>query len=465
MSASEAAAESSSRARQDADAEPGPEPPQRRWVALVSTAAILLDGDERARAMPLGTNVELDLHDPPQPSYLVLHPRIVALDPSYFAHQPSAYILAADRSGRLLFRVSNPGSNDPAEDEVMYLCDTHARRATTLLPVPYPRLRIEPRPRSSVGLIADPDPRRRGHYLVVQLYPRESVLHGDKLLCYSTATLQWFLKPLLTSSSVRMRNPCAETGVLAHAGRLYWLALAYGVFVCDPFAATSHLRFFPLPDDCEMREELFRVYVAQRRRVAPSEGLLRYVEVRGLSYEVHVPPDVAPPPVNPSVWMWTLVDPEAAEPWRFEYEAPFAEVWAHESYVAAGLPHGEVPHVALVDPDDHGVVYFLQGSKLFGLNVRARRVVSCEDCSVRDDREIMLRNSRPILDAWELSPPSPSRSPRTEPSSPSPPDELDAVGRMERERNDRSVIQYVESWLEGLGLMKETDEGQPSSSG
>jgi len=432
MSSSEAAAESSSGPCQDVDAEPEPEPepqpqpPQRRWVALVSNPVLLLDEDERARAMPLGTNVDLDLHDPPRPSYLVLHPRIVALDPcDDFARQPSPYILAADRSGRLLFRVNNPDSNESFEEEdAMYLCNTHARRATILPPVPYPGLRIEPRPRRSVGLIANPDPTRRGDYLVAQLYPRESVLLGDRLLCYSTATSCWFLKPLLTSPSLRMRNPCAENGVLAHDGRLYWLALAYGVFVCNPFADTSHLRFVSLPAGCEMWEELFHsVYIAQRRRVAPSEGLLRYVEIRGLSYEVFVPPDVAPPPVNPSVWMWTLVDPEAAEPWRFEYEAPFAEVWAHESYVANGLPHGEVPHVALVDPDNHGVVYFLQDSKLFGLDVRARRVISCEDCPVRDDREIMLRNSRPILDAWELSPPSPSPSPSdSEPSSPSPPE-------------------------------------------
>ena len=42
--------------------------------------------------------------------------------------------------------------------------------------------------------------------------------------------------------------------------------------------------------------------------------------------------------------------------------------------------------------------------------------------------------------------------------------ELDAVGKMERERNDRSVIQYVQSWLEGMELTSETDEGQSSSS-
>ncbi|PWZ30880.1 hypothetical protein Zm00014a_018036 [Zea mays] len=413
------AAESSSRARQEAESEAEAEPPQRRWVALVSIPVILASGDERARSMLAhATNVELDLHDPPQPSYLLLHPSIVGLKP--VAQQPSVYILATDGSGSLVFRVTNHGSNGPDEDDVMYFCDAHARRAISMPAVPYSDLRVEARPHRSIGLIADPDPCRLGHYLVAQLYPRDSVLLGDKLLCCSTATFQWFVKPLLTSATTRMRNPSADTGVVAHAGRLYWLALAYGVFVCDPFADTAHLRFLALPADCDLGEKPYRInraYVAQCRRVAPSEGQLRYVEIRGLSYEAYVAPAVAPPPVHPTVWMWTLVDPEATEPWRFEYEAPFAEVWAHESYAAAGLPHGEVPHVALVDPDDHGIVYFFQGSKLFGLDVRARRVVSIEECSVRDDLKMKDWNSRPIVDAWEVPPPSP---PCSELSSPSP---------------------------------------------
>lgn len=400
------AAESSSRARQEAEAEA--EPPQRRWVALVSIPVILASGDERARAMLAhATNVELDLHDPPQPSYLLLHPSIVGLKP--VAQQPSVYILATDGSGSLVFRVTNHGRNGPDEDDVMYFCDAHARRAISMPAVPYSDLRVEARPHRSrsIGLIADPDPCRHGHYLVAQLYPRDSVLLGDKLLCCSTATFQWFVKPLLTSATTRMRNPSADTGVVAHAGRLYWLALAYGVFVCDPFADTAHLRFLALPADCDLGEKPYRInraYVAQCRRVAPSEGQLRYVEVRGLSYEAYVAPAVAPPPVHPTVWMWTLVDPEATEPWRFEYEAPFAEVWAHESYAAAGLPHGEVPHVALVDPDDHGIVYFFQGSKLFGLDVRKKQVIACKECLIDRD-QVTLQSSRPIVHAWELPPP------------------------------------------------------------
>ena len=56
--------------------------------------------------------------------------------------------------------------------------------------------------------------------------------------------------------------------------------------------------------------------------------------------------------------MWTLVDPEGRHPWRFECEASFADIWAHDSYVTAGLPRGKVPKLALVDHNNHDVVYF-----------------------------------------------------------------------------------------------------------
>lgn len=47
----------------------------------------------------------------------------------------------------------------------MYFCDAHARRAISMPAVPYSDLRVEARPHRSrsIGLIADPDPCRRGH--------------------------------------------------------------------------------------------------------------------------------------------------------------------------------------------------------------------------------------------------------------------------------------------------------------
>jgi hypothetical protein len=128
--------------------------------------------------------------------------------------------------------------------------------------------------------------------------------------------------------------------------------------------------------------------------------MLRYVEIQGLSYD-HADVD---DPISPAVTMWTLVDPEGPHPWRFECEASFDDIWAHDSYVAAGLPQGKVPKLALVDPNNHDVVYFFQDTALFALDVRARRVLACEECFVdRVFQEPIFQYSR-FIDAWELPP-------------------------------------------------------------
>ena len=75
-----------------------------------------------------------------------------------------------------------------------------------------------------------------------------------------------------------------------------------------------------------------------------------------------------------------------------------------------GLQPGEVPHVALVDPNDHCVVYFLQGSKLFSLDVRKKQVIACKESLIDRDQVILFQSSRPVVDAWELPPPPPTFS-------------------------------------------------------
>ncbi|XP_044344528.1 uncharacterized protein [Triticum aestivum] len=78
----------------------------------------------------------------------------------------------------------------------------------------------------------------------------------------------------------------------------------------------------------------------------------------------------------PKVSMRTLADPSTAE-WTFEYEASFSEIWAGDSYKAAGLPN-KAPVLALVHPDNPDVVYFFLEQRLFGVDMRAREVVECE---------------------------------------------------------------------------------------
>ena len=401
MSAPPEAAESS-RARQQPE-EPSDESPQRcRWVALSTiTGGPHRPGDERHRRILRGRDLLLDLHDPPRASTLVLRANLTSFFP---------IILVADSSSARLLVKAAWGSARINRPEY-FLCDARSRTAQRLPAVPSSELGgpdacplggLDLCPRRSIGLIADPD--RTGHFMIAQLHPAPATRHGF-ILFYSTATRRWATKQL---ASAPEHKRWGAHGVLAHDGLLWWVDVAYGMVVCNPFDDAPHLRLVPLPDGCALQgvemernsngSRQTREFLDQRRFIRPSEGKLRYVEIRGFDY--HTAAAAAEPPINPTVTMWTLVRDRNTWNWEFEYEAPFAEIWAHESYVAARLPLDKVPNLALVDPDNHGVVYFFEGMRLFGLDVRARRVVACDECVIGDPAEMEGFLSSRFVEAW-----------------------------------------------------------------
>ncbi|RLN05532.1 uncharacterized protein C2845_PM13G18660 [Panicum miliaceum] len=366
--ASEAA--ESSRAREEAAEREASEAvarqPQRSWVALASIPVVVYGAnDARAAAIaPGAADLLLELHDPPCASYLPESHPGPPLDPDYF-----------------LCNVSD---------------GTAARLPT--VPAEFP---ITLFPRRTMGLIADT--RCPSHYMIAQLHPDDdaAMKRHDALLCYSTATGQWSVKQLASAPD---HEPWGAHGVIAHGGLLWWVDIAYGMLFCDPFDDHPRLRLVPLPTGCEMHglgnNVRPTILMDQHRLIRPSQGMLRYVEIQGLSYD-HADVD---DPINPAVTMWTLVDPEGPHPWRFECEASFDDIWAHDSYVAAGLPQGKVPKLALVDPNNHDVVYFFQDTALFALDVRARRVLACEECFVDRVFQDPLFQYYRFIDAWELPP-------------------------------------------------------------
>ena len=416
MSAPPEAAESS-RARQQPE-EPSDESPQRcRWVALSTiTGGPHRPGDERHRRILRGRDLLLDLHDPPRASTLVLRANLTSFFP---------IILVADSSSARLLVKAAWGSARINRPEY-FLCDARARTAQRLPAVPSSELGgpdacplggLDLCPRRSIGLIADPD--RTGHFMIAQLHPAPATRHGF-ILFYSTATRRWATKQL---ASAPEHKRWGAHGVLAHDGLLWWVDVAYGMVVCNPFDDAPHLRLVPLPEGCalqgvEVERNNFhgwqrtREFLDQRRFIRPSEGKLRYVEILGFNYDTAAA--AAEPPNDPTVRMWTLVDqagPNPTNTWELEYEAPFAEIWAHDSYVAAGLPPDKVPNLALVDPDNHGVAYFFHGTRLFGLDVRARRVVACDECVIDDAPIDMVEGgylSSRFVEAWV--PPEPGTS-------------------------------------------------------
>ncbi|CAO2201793.1 unnamed protein product [Urochloa humidicola] len=393
----------SSRAREEA-AEEGEASgtAARPWVALSSIPVVYGTRHAAAAAFVPGVDFLLELQRPPRASYLALPERLVP-DPRLW--EPGynfPYVIAA-APGRLLFMASQMATQRRSVfDPDYFLCDVDARTALRLPAVPH-ELPLRLFPRRTMGLAADPRFPGQGHYMLAQLHPAEGTfqMRHDALLCFSTATGEWSVKQLASAPD---HEPWGAHGVFALGGFLWWVDIAYGMLFCDPFEEHPHLRLVALPDGCQM-QGLGRGYrdtrlMDQRRLVRPSQGLLRYVEIQGLSYDP-VPAAVNDPPNNPAVSMWTLVEPEGADPWRPEYETPFADIWAHRTYIDAGLPQGKVPKLALVDPNNHKIIYFFQDALLFAWDAGAGKVVCCQECFVdRDFRDLDFQFSR-FVDAWE----------------------------------------------------------------
>jgi len=99
------------------------------------------------------------------------------------------------------------------------------------------------------------------------------------------------------------------------------------------------------------------------------------------------------------VTVWTLPNPDATE-WTLEHEATFADIWADDTYMATGLAK-KVPVLALIHLHNPAVVYFFLEGHLFGVDVRARKVVECDRYHlVAPPRGYPIANR--FVRAWEL---------------------------------------------------------------
>lgn len=369
-----------SRAPAGSEPEPSraPEAPvrQKSWVILACIPDVV--GEKK---LPPGTHIALEFEDPPRTTIPTVA-RSIAPDPKDPHSFP--YVVDVNPSGHFLLYTTHGG----LFKSVYYLCDAHTGVATRLPDSTEPRIF----PRRSIGLIEDPH--RRGHYMVAQLHPTSSK-HHETLVYHYTGASAWAVKEL--ASSPHHQPWGSHGGVVAHDGKLWWVDLPYGLLTCDPFVDRPDLRYVALPEGCVMADANHprsRADLDKHRCVKVSEGKLRYVEIHGL-------------PGEQRVSMWTLANPERpdGEEWEHEYDVLLEDIWADESYMAAGLPPNKVPAIALIHPKNHGVIYFFHGSRLFAMDMRAteRRVLECENCLMDYAMLDEFHNAR-FVHAWELPP-------------------------------------------------------------
>ncbi|KAL6627055.1 hypothetical protein ACP70R_030781 [Stipagrostis hirtigluma subsp. patula] len=390
-------------------------------------------------------DLSLALAAPPLVTHITLSQRVSSANPHQRAGFGFPCVLAADPSG-LLLTITPPPTEPPSplpttasvsssdddgdsdgEDVVTINVTDIPGPACFVLDVPSATASRVPDHRriswDGLGVIAGD----AGYMLAA--FDHIVGCKGAKLICFSSQTGEWVTK--------NVRNPLRSwiwnfQDVVSHDGKLWWVDTAGGLLACDPFANHPHMAFVPLPgegqsdddqdgdgaellqqgendDDDEVDGEDLLEQVqsdddelpdehgccsycsardaGSRRRVMLSDGKFRCVET-----------SCAHQSGAPTFAMRTLADPETAE-WTLEYEVCFAEIWADDSYKAAGLPE-KAPVVALIHPKNPDVLYFFLGEFLFGVDMRAKKVVECVPHELSSEGGA---SSSSVL-AWELPP-------------------------------------------------------------
>ncbi|KAM0821235.1 hypothetical protein ACQ4PT_009455 [Festuca glaucescens] len=363
-------------------ASPSSPPPSSSWVILGSIPSVSTPAD--------GGDASIALKAPPRVSILTVSPRVFPNPPTphFFP-----FVLAADPSGMLLLqanlrctprrevidRPNNKCVSWKLDNRRYFVLDATTSSAFQL---PDPAATILHQ--AYLGLVVSPG--GGGHYMVAELQP---IIGMDKatLLCFSSEVGEWVEKHVHYPLPPR---PWAPICVLSHHGRLWWIDLSWGVITCDPFADEPVLGFIPFPPERVLKCREAWGVTDKYRYVGVSGGKLRFVDMymgkraRG---------DGAL-----TISVWTLADADSME-WTLEHEARFTEIWADESYKATRLPK-KIPTLALIHPKNPDVVYFFLEEHLFGVDVRARKVVECEVYGLVAPPSCHIANR--FVRAWDL---------------------------------------------------------------
>ncbi|TVU47916.1 hypothetical protein EJB05_07532, partial [Eragrostis curvula] len=366
---------------------PGPAfPPPPSWAILGSTPRVsAADSD-----LPPGAHLALALTSPPRVSLLTIPPRIFLDAVTTTAHnRPS--ILAADPSGLLLLHSNQGRATGPyrirrcgyeqggwREFEADYFVLDAA--SASALALPDAELLSD---KNTVGIMLAPG--GGGHYVVAELQPIIGRGARAVLLCFASDVGEWVMKDVSYPVPSRLWWPA---GVLSHYGRLWWVDLSFGLIACDPSVDAPSLAFVPLPSGKVLRYRGAAGVLDRYRHVGVSAGKLRFVDMyrnrdaRG-AFKVSV---------------WTLLDPDSTE-WALEHEARFRDIWADQSYKAAGLPV-KLPVLALIHPMNPAVVYFFLDEYLFAVDLVACNVVECKAYELATPPGDVV--STRSVHAWEL---------------------------------------------------------------
>ncbi|KAF0920610.1 hypothetical protein E2562_035897 [Oryza meyeriana var. granulata] len=328
-----------------------------KWVVMACVLHVV-----RGDYFEPGIDIVIKDAIPPRATRLVVHRSIA---PSRKTIDDHPYVAGADCHGRLLLYASQgPEPEPPVLDafdtrplsvhhgfpKAYFICDTRTHKSTRLFDHGFPI--IHPGNAGLVGITKD-------IFVVADLHPTATV-GADKaaLLVYFSVSEIWRKHEVDYPPRDR---PWGGNGVVVYGTIIWWVDLSYGLLACDLRTTRHVLRFVPLPPGCELPPGTADL---DKCRCVVFRGVdLRYVQIHERTRDG-----------EPTVSMWTLVDPRAGT-WRLDCEVLVKYIWDDEGYKATKLPR-EVPTVALIHPEHAGdVAYFFLHSRLFGVDLRACKVL------------------------------------------------------------------------------------------
>jgi hypothetical protein len=399
------------------------------WVILGSALRVAADSDA-AQLPPGAADFSLTLAAPPRVAVLTIPARIFRgpCSPSVIAVDPSGLLLLHADQGpdaSALFVLDARSATALPKAPGGFVLDTTATTALDAEAVKFlvidavkalpnfpggfaldakAAAALTKAPRSSahdakfstalpvlLGIVASPA--EAGHYMVAELHISA---RGDtaEILCYCSQAGEWTVKrmacppppPPPPPPPSRFRQLSAN-GVLAHAGKLWWIDLSSSLLACDPFADAPVLHVVPLPerreamprdaDDQDLRE------VCKYRFVAASGGKLRFVDmyrtIGACGFR--------------QIRVWTLADADTTE-WTLQHEVAIGKIWSDE-----GVRHlpWKMPVPVLIHPANPDVLYFLDAEDMMrGVNLRAGKVLECAPYKQ------VAPPSRRVVQAWQL---------------------------------------------------------------
>ncbi|CAN6329578.1 unnamed protein product [Urochloa humidicola] len=349
-----------------------PPPVQERWAILAGIPKIVATEEAKGVRRAVNSSISVARDKPPCSSVLTV-PSRVSSAPNYIWYP---YVAAADPSGLLLLRATQPFTNFSCIYSY-HLCDALTGKIAAI-PRHFQTMCLHG---ENAGLL-----RRGREFMVAELRPTHDGSGRATLLCFTAGKYNWVEKQLTYFPP--LDRPYFAEGVISHGGMLWWVDLSYGILACDPFADKPELLYVPLP---WVPDELPAgpINRGMYRCVNVSDGRLRHVQIHGN-------------PNAPMVTMWALADPARAGDWFHEHTVAMADVWADQSYLETSLPQS-TPTLALIHPMNPDKVYFFINSCIFAVDLQRRKVVEFSDFWMPKLPSHLKRSSH-FVHVWQNDP-------------------------------------------------------------